>query len=124
FSWVPMAMERLRRGYRQAAGVGKGWADPTATPMDLVRRNFVFTSIEDPSGFQMLDLIGEDVVMIETDYPHFDSTWPASQAMIRGELQGLPAPTIRKVCYENAARIYQHPLPPDDLIARSEVGLG
>jgi predicted TIM-barrel fold metal-dependent hydrolase len=121
-SWVPMAIERLRRGYRQSAGFGKGWPEGEPTPMELVQRNFLFTSIEDPSGFQMLDLIGEDSVMVETDYPHFDSTWPTSQAMIRSELEKLPPAQIRKVCYENAARVYQHPLPPAELIAASEVG--
>jgi predicted TIM-barrel fold metal-dependent hydrolase len=122
-SWVPMALERLRRGYRQSGGTGKGWPSDWPTPMELVKRNFYFTSIEDPSGFRQLDLIGEDHVMVETDYPHYDSTWPKCQDMIRGELSDLPAATVRKVCYENAARLYQHPLPPHEMIARSEVGL-
>ena len=68
-SWVPMAIERLRRAYRQASRVGKGWPADAPTPMDLVRRNFAFTSIEDPSGFRLLDLIGPDSVMVETDSP-------------------------------------------------------
>jgi predicted TIM-barrel fold metal-dependent hydrolase len=121
-SWVPMAVERLRRAYRQAAGVGKGWPQDGPTPMEIVERNFVFTSIEDPSGFQLLDLIGDHKVMVETDYPHYDSTWPQCQAMIRTELEGLSPAVVRKVCFENAARIYQHPLPPPELLAASEVG--
>ncbi len=120
-SWVPMMMERLRRAYRQAGAIGKGWPVGAPTPMELVRRNFAFTSIEDPSAFSRLDLIGEDNVMVETDYPHNDSTWPTSQAMIRSELYGLPAPTIRKVCYENAARLYRWATPPQALLADSEV---
>ena len=120
-SWVPMALERLKRAARHA--VGGAWPGGDLTPVELVRRNFVFTSIEDPSAFQALDVVGEDNVMVETDYPHTDSTWPGSQAMIRGELEGLSDEVIRKVCYENAGRIYRTPMPPDDLIARSEVGL-
>jgi predicted TIM-barrel fold metal-dependent hydrolase len=120
-SWVPMAQERLRRAYRQASSTGQGWPSGAPSPLDIVDRNFVFTSIEDPSGFRMLDLIGEDKVMVETDFPHYDSTWPESQAMIRMELEGLPHHVVRKVCFENAARIYRHPLPPDELVDRSEV---
>jgi predicted TIM-barrel fold metal-dependent hydrolase len=120
-SWVPMAYERLRRAHRQAVAVGKGWPYK-ASPEELARRAFVFTSIEDPAGFRMLDLIGEDSVMVETDYPHYDSTWPESQAMVRGELTGLAPSVIRKVCYENAARIYRHPLPPAEMIEASEIG--
>jgi len=120
-SWVPMAIERLRRAYRHAEGFGRGWPKDAPTPVELVHRNFVFTSIEDPSGFRMLDLIGEDRVMVETDYPHFDSTWPACQAMIRDQLSGMDPNTIRKLCFENAARIYRHPAPPTEMIATAEV---
>jgi hypothetical protein len=60
--------------------------------------------------------------MVETDYPHFDSTWPQCQEMIRSELADAAPELIRKVCYENAARLYVHPLPPEQLIQRSEVG--
>jgi hypothetical protein len=42
--------------------------------------------------------------------------------MIRDELAGLPVEVVRKVCYENAARIYRHPLPPAEMIAASEIG--
>lgn len=125
-SWVPMAIERIRRAERQARSAGRralGWPDDAPSLMEIAERNFVYTSIEDDSAFQQLGLIGEDKVMVETDYPHFDSTWPDSQAMIRRECQDLPKATIRKVCYENAARIYRHPLPPEDMIRRSEVGL-
>ena len=59
--------------------------------------------------------------MVETDFPHYDSTWPSSQAMIRGQLHELAPATIRKLCFENAAALYGRALPPDDLFARSEV---
>jgi predicted TIM-barrel fold metal-dependent hydrolase len=121
-SWVPMAMERLRRAYRQASGIGKGWPSGAPTPLEIAQRNFSFTSIEDPAGFQLIDLIGRDKVMVEVDYPHFDSTWPHAQAMIRSELEGLPADLIRKACFENAARVYSHPLPPEEMIKASEIG--
>jgi len=62
-------------------------------------------------------------VMVETDFPHMDSTWPGCQAMVRGELQGLPPAIIRKVCFENAAGLYRHPPPPPELIARASPAL-
>ena len=122
-SWGPMALERLRRAYRQRDGLGKGWPAGELTPVEVVRRNFHFTSIEDPSAFQLFDLIGDGNVMVETDYPHFDSTWPGSQAMIRGEMQDMAPDLARRVCYKHAARVYDHPRPPEEMITRSEVGL-
>ena len=122
-SWVPMALERLNRAHRQGQTIGKSWPGGSIEPAELVRRNFFFTSIEDPSAFRVIDLIGEDNVMVETDYPHADSTWPFCQEMIRSELSGVSPSVIRKVCYENAARVYRHPMPSDEMIAASEVGL-
>jgi predicted TIM-barrel fold metal-dependent hydrolase len=119
-SWVPMAIERLRRAYTH--DVGRSWPTGAPAPEELIRRNFAFCSIEDPSAFKALDIIGEDNVMVETDYPHFDSTWPQCQEMVRGELRMLPPTLIGKVTYQNAARIYRTPEPPTDWINRSEIG--
>jgi predicted TIM-barrel fold metal-dependent hydrolase len=119
-SWVPMALERLRRAYDH--DVGHSWPRGGPPPEEIVHRNFFFCSIEDPSAFRSLDLIGEDNVMVETDFPHFDSTWPACQHMIRTQLQMLEPAVIRKVCFANAARLYRMPHPPDALVASSEVG--
>jgi predicted TIM-barrel fold metal-dependent hydrolase len=117
-SWVPMVTERLRRAHRFVPA-SEVWSAEDPSPIDLLHRNFYYASVEDPAAFRILDLIGADHVMVETDFPHMDSTWPGCQAMIRGELQHLPADQIRMVCFENAGRLYRHPLPPEDLIARA-----
>jgi predicted TIM-barrel fold metal-dependent hydrolase len=117
-SWVPMAIERLNRAQRN--DLSGAWPGGALSPTEIVRRNFVFTSIEDPSAFQQLDLIGEDNVMVETDYPHVDGTWPASQSMIRGQLGHLPTKVVHKLCHENAARVYRTPLPSAEWIAKRQ----
>jgi predicted TIM-barrel fold metal-dependent hydrolase len=120
-SWVPMVIERLRRAQRSLAA-SEVWTADDPHPIDLLHRNFWFASLEDPSGFRMLDIIGEDHVMVETDFPHMDSTWPGCQEMIRSELSHLERDTIAKVCYENACRLYQHPRPPSSWIERATMG--
>jgi predicted TIM-barrel fold metal-dependent hydrolase len=121
-SWVPMAIERLNRARRN--DLSGDWPGRDLSPTELVRRNFVFTSIEDPSAFRQLDLIGEDNVMVETDYPHVDGTWPSSQSMIRGQLSDLPSGVVRKVCFENAARVYKAPLPSEEWVAQRQTVTG
>ena len=49
--------------------------------------------------------------MLEADYPHCDSTWPHTQRTIHEEIGGLPEDLIRKITWENASRLYQHPVP-------------
>ena len=114
-SWVPMAMERLTRSYRQREASPGTWPDDV-DPVDIVRRNFRFASIEDPAAWRLLDIIGEHTVMIETDYPHMDSTWPSTQSMFRREPSHLPDDTVRRICYENAADLYRHPASPEVML--------
>ena len=121
-SWVPATIERLRRAYRRLEG-SKSWSLSDPDPVDLLRRNFRFTSIEDPAAFSYLDLIGEDLVMVEVDYPHADSTWPDAQAMIRRELEHLAPAQVQKLCYGNASALYRVPEPPAEWVERSVVGI-
>ncbi|MGE0218471.1 amidohydrolase family protein [Mycolicibacterium sp.] len=122
-SWVPTALERLQRAFNRREE-NNVWSAADPHPVDVVRRNFWFTSIEDPSAFRLLDLIGADRLMIEVDYPHADSSWPDTQELIRRDLSHLPVSTVAKLCYENAAALYQHPLPPESLQARAAVFAG
>lgn len=55
-----MAKERLRRAYQQADGIGNGRPKNVPPPVEIVDRNSHFTSIEDPAGFELIDLIGRD----------------------------------------------------------------
>jgi predicted TIM-barrel fold metal-dependent hydrolase len=49
--------------------------------------------------------------MVEVDYPHSDGTWPDTQAVVEKYWGHFPAHELRKMCSENAARLYRHPLP-------------
>ncbi|MGU3654798.1 amidohydrolase family protein [Mycolicibacterium sp. A43C] len=118
-SWVPMVVERLHRAYRQREAEPGVWAGSTIHPVDVLHRNFWFTSIEDPSAFQRLDVISEDRMMLEVDFPHSDSSWPDSQELFRAELETLPIETIKKICYGNAAALYHHPEPPQSMLDES-----
>jgi predicted TIM-barrel fold metal-dependent hydrolase len=120
-SWVPMMLERLDRAYRHVDASG-AWSRHDPHPNDVVKRNFWFASVEDPAAFRLLDLIGDDRVLVEADYPHADSTWPDTQALLRSELGHLDRPSIENVAYANAAALYRHPPPPLDWIARSVIG--
>jgi predicted TIM-barrel fold metal-dependent hydrolase len=122
-SWVPMLKERLQRACRHVTSEG-AWTSADPHPQDVVARNFWFTSIEDASAFHSLDLIGEDRVLVESDYPHQDSTWPVTQSLLRSDLGHLDRETVRKLAYWNAARLYRWPVPPAEWLERSVVGIG
>ena len=56
--------------------------------------------------------VGVDHIMVETDYPHTDSTFPDTQAVLAEQFDGLPADEVAQMAWQNAARVYRH-TPPD-----------
>ena len=83
-------------------------------PSEVLRRNFWFCSIDDPSVVALRHKIGIDHIMVESDYPHADSSWPDTQRVLTEAWGSLPDGELRAVAYENAARLFRHPLPPAD----------
>ncbi|MGE0880945.1 MAG: amidohydrolase family protein [Acidimicrobiia bacterium] len=65
--------------------------------------------IEESSGLRSLDIIGEDNVMVETDYPHSDTTWPDCIAVARKLLDAANlSPDVQyKILRGNAEKLYR-----------------
>ncbi len=75
-------------------------------PSDYVRRQVWVTFMDDPVGVANLESVGADTFMWGSDFPHSDSTWPHSQAVIEKNLGGVPEWLAKKVLHDNAAAIY------------------
>jgi len=107
--WVAMLLDRLdnivdRSGYGLA-----GFGD--LRPAEVLQRNFWFCTLDDPSTIDTRYRIGVDRIMVETDYPHGDGTWPDTQDLIEKVWGHLPQDELRQICCENAAALFRHPLP-------------
>ena len=122
--WIPYFLERAE----QVVDKQRFWAsrydinmnathdrgeEQLAASFDLdtdVRRLFkdhVYgTFIDDQAGIRLLDIIGEDNVMLECDYPHSDSTWPESISLANKWLGHLPDDVQHKIAIGNAMRVY------------------
>jgi predicted TIM-barrel fold metal-dependent hydrolase len=105
--WVAMLVDRLEN-IVDRSGYGKGWK---VRPADVLKRNFWFCTIDDPSTIDTRHAIGVDHIMVEVDYPHGDSTWPDTQDVIQKAWGHIPAHELRAMCSGNAAALYRHPLP-------------
>jgi predicted TIM-barrel fold metal-dependent hydrolase len=105
--WVAMLRDRLENIVERSR-YGLGW---DVRPADVLRRNFWFCTIDDPSTIDTRHAIGVDHIMVEVDYPHGDSTWPDTQDVITQCWGHIPADELRAMCCENAAALYRHPLP-------------
>jgi predicted TIM-barrel fold metal-dependent hydrolase len=107
--WVAGLLDRLdhMRSYHEMYGT---WTSDL-TPSEVLQRNFWFCAVEDPSSFDQRDRIGVDHILLESDYPHCDSTWPHTQQVIKREIGHLPEADIRKITWENASLLYGHAVP-------------
>jgi predicted TIM-barrel fold metal-dependent hydrolase len=112
--WVPMLIDRIDYVMSHSADTSTGasaWKAPDISPSDALRRNFWFCAIDPGSTIVLREHIGIDHIMVESDYPHADSTWPDTQATQRAALAGLSDDEIRKITWENASRLFRHPVP-------------
>jgi predicted TIM-barrel fold metal-dependent hydrolase len=118
--WVPMLLDRINY-VMDHSGVTRdqGWLDRSAHPVEVFRRNFYFCAIEFAgAGIEARHKIGIDKIMVETDYPHADSTWPDSQEQLRQAISDFSPSDIRKLTWENASSLFRHAVPPSLQIPR------
>jgi predicted TIM-barrel fold metal-dependent hydrolase len=108
--WVAMLLDRLDN-IVERSGYGRDYDPSGLLPAEVLQRNFWFCTIDDPSTIGTRHRIGIDHVMLEVDYPHGDSTWPDTQAVIERCWGHLPVEDLRKLTHENAATLYRWPLP-------------
>jgi predicted TIM-barrel fold metal-dependent hydrolase len=114
--WVPMLLDRLDWVMDHSATGGDGvWAGEL-TPSEALRRNFWFCTIDDPSTLAARHRVGVDHILVECDYPHADSSWPHTAALLadRFTTVGVTDDEAAAMTHRNAAALFDHPLPPED----------
>ena len=105
--WVAMLLDRLENMVDRS-GYGKGWA---MRPAEVLRRNFWFCTLDDPSTIDTRHAIGVENIMVEVDYPHGDGTWPDTQRVIEKCWGHIPAGELRAMCARTRRRCTATPYP-------------
>ena len=107
--WVNMLADRVDYVLEHSAsGVDGGHWHDELRPSEVLARNFWFCTLDDPGTLDgVLDRFGPDHVMIEVDYPHADSTWPDTQALVRQRLAHLPGDVVDKLTHANAEELFR-----------------
>jgi predicted TIM-barrel fold metal-dependent hydrolase len=112
--WIPYLLERaeyvldtVQWAIRFGDGTYEpGETDPGMPPTEIFRRHVFGCFIDDTFGARNLEAIGIDNVMMETDYPHGDGTFPGSIANAHRLLDGYDMETRYKVMQGNARRVF------------------
>ncbi len=108
--WVPMLINRIDYVMDHSATGQGAWTD-AAHPTEVLRRNFWFSVIDLTSTLQLRDEIGVGHIVLESDYPHADSTWPETRARAQKALADLPVDEVEQLCWRNASGLFRHPGP-------------
>jgi predicted TIM-barrel fold metal-dependent hydrolase len=103
--WVPYWMGRMdeeydKRGDVEAPALKK-------SPSEYVKSGNLYFSCEadEPLLPEALRLVGEDVVVYASDYPHWDNEFPGSIRVLKGR-KDIADEQTRKILADNARRLY------------------
>lgn len=105
--WIPIVLESCNYQMRE------NMAKPMKlTPSEYFQRQ-IYSSywFEKDDICKSINLIGEDHVMFETDFPHPTCIYPNVQETIEDSIGSMGESVQRKVLWENASRVYGIPLP-------------
>jgi predicted TIM-barrel fold metal-dependent hydrolase len=112
-SWVPHFLDRLDETYTQRTPRGDWYRfDDGALPSDHFRRNVLLSFIEDRLAVPMRTEIGVANLMWGSDYPHTESTFPRSRAIVDRLFAGVPDADRRAMTAGTAAALYGFDRPP------------
>ncbi len=109
--WVPTMYDRIRHQMEVSGHGRQSWPSGEPGPHELLLRNVWYCTISDPSSIDAVVELNESHVMVETDYPHADSTWPGCQDSLEEMLGHLPLEAVANLTHLNAAALFRHPLP-------------
>jgi predicted TIM-barrel fold metal-dependent hydrolase len=106
--WIPFAVEALEHQFREMLPIMRDVLKKQ--PWDYFRDHFMCTFwFEKVAPKLLLDTIGVDNMMFETDFPHPTSLYPGVQAHLVDVLGGHDFEVQKKVLQDNAVRFYNLP---------------
>ncbi|WP_394849119.1 amidohydrolase [Pendulispora brunnea] len=76
-------------------------------PSYYIKRQVKCSFLWDPMAIKTRHEVGLDCLMWSNDYPHTESMWPDSQALIEKQFAGVPEEEITQLVYENAKKLYR-----------------
>ncbi|HEX2930637.1 MAG TPA: amidohydrolase family protein [Candidatus Binatia bacterium] len=101
--WLPWALYRLDERWEMR----KGYCNEPMSlrPSDyFLRQCFISVDVEENLVADVIKRIGDDNVVISTDYPHADSHWP--NAVKHFMAMDVAHESRRKILWDNCARLY------------------
>ena len=101
--WLPYWLQRMEQHWQFSGNAEHPHLK--RRPTDYFKSNFLVACRGDEMTLPAVcELVGDDYLAFNTDYPHPDGTWPGGLADL--ENQPLPNASIRKIFWDNAAPLF------------------
>ncbi len=106
-AWLPSWLHRIEEHVELA-----GWLETpecTKEPIEYFKQNcWVTTECDEELVYHVIDEMGDDRILFETDYPHPDSKFPNAVTTFLGQKR-LSDESKRKILWDNAMDFYRFP---------------
>jgi predicted TIM-barrel fold metal-dependent hydrolase len=106
-AWLPSWLHRIEEHVELA-----GWLETpecTKEPIEYFKQNcWVATECDEELVYHVIDEMGDDRILFETDYPHPDSKFPNAVTTFLGQKR-LSDESKRKILWDNAMDFYRFP---------------
>lgn len=102
--WIPYFLERADENWKVHQWAQNEHRLPNP-PSFYYRRNCFGCFFRDTVGIELLEKVGVDNVLFETDYPHQDGTFPHSKETAESIFGHLDAESVHKIARGNAIRL-------------------
>lgn len=106
-AWLPSWLHRIEEHVELA-----GWLETpacTKDPADYFKENcWVTTECDEALVYHVIEELGDDRILFETDYPHPDSKYPRACKTFLGQ-ERLSDESKRKILWDNAVDFYRFP---------------
>jgi predicted TIM-barrel fold metal-dependent hydrolase len=103
--WVPYVLDRADDVWETHRGWSNSQRHVTEPPSTYYRNQVTSCFFKDPIGVALLDEVGVDRVVFETDYPHQDGTWPYTRSAAAEQFGHLDHATINAIARGNAIKL-------------------
>jgi predicted TIM-barrel fold metal-dependent hydrolase len=105
--WLPYMLQAMDvRVFLDESRKLRFGSEEPRRPSDYIRSNVRITFMSDKLAMRLRDSIGVGSLLWGSDYPHPESTFPQSRAVIERQLAGIPADERARMLCGNTAELY------------------
>jgi predicted TIM-barrel fold metal-dependent hydrolase len=105
-SWLPWLLYRIDEYWEMQGAMAE--IPLRKKPSEYFKEQcFISVDVDEGLVKNVIDYLGDDNIVISTDYPHIDCRWP--HALDEFLMTPIGDQSKKKILWDNCARLYNHP---------------